>query len=81
MRDLECMLRAARRGILGKIAADLDRAVADRLTSGASGRAVGRTLAKGDGWSVSDVVCTSGPRDRSFEEHHVGLSVSIVKTD
>jgi AraC family transcriptional regulator len=39
---------------------------------------VARSLAAGDGWSVSDVVCTSGPRDRPFEERHSGTSISIV---
>ena len=28
------------------------------------------TLASGPGWSVRDVVCSSGPRDRRFEEQH-----------
>ena len=77
-RDLECMLRASRTGILGKIAGDLDRALAHRRVAGAPGQAVGRTLAKASGWEVSDVVCTSGPRDRAFEETHTGVSVAIV---
>jgi AraC family transcriptional regulator len=72
------MVRAARPGILGKIAGDLDRALADRRATGAAGQAIGRPLAKGDGWAVSDVVCTSGPRDRAFEEAHSGVSVAIV---
>jgi AraC-like DNA-binding protein len=63
---------------LGKIAGDLDRALAHRRVSGAPGEAVGRSLAKGDGWEVSDVVCTSGPRDRAFEEAHTGVSIAIV---
>jgi AraC-like DNA-binding protein len=37
-----------------------------------------RTLATGDGWSVSEVVCTFGPRDRPFEECHSGVSIAIV---
>jgi len=72
------MLRASRPGILGKIAGDLDRALARRRVTGTPGEAVPRTLAKGDGWEISDVVCTSGPRDRSFEEAHSGASVGIV---
>jgi AraC family transcriptional regulator len=72
------MLRASRSGILGKIAGDLDRDLARRRATGAPGEAVGRTLAKGDGWEVSDVLCTSGPRDRAFEEAHSGVSVAIV---
>jgi AraC family transcriptional regulator len=35
-------------------------------------------LAKGHGWAVSDVVCTSGPCDRPFEEQHSGVSIAIV---
>ena len=72
------MLRASRPGILGKIAGDLDRALAHRRVSGAPGEAVGRSLAKGEGWEVSDVLCTSGPRDRAFEEAHTGVSIAIV---
>jgi AraC family transcriptional regulator len=72
------MLRGARPGILGKIAGELDRALADRRITGAPGKAIGRTLARGEGWIVSDVVCTSGPRDRAFEEAHTGVSVAIV---
>lgn len=72
------MVRRDRPGILGKIAGDLDRALADRRASGAPGEAVGRRLANGQGWVVSDVLCTSGPRDRVFEEAHTGVSVAIV---
>jgi AraC family transcriptional regulator len=77
-RDLERMLRRARLGILGKIASDLDRALSDRRVSGAPGQATSRALARGDGWSVADIVCTSGPRDRAFEEQHAGVAVAIV---
>jgi AraC family transcriptional regulator len=37
-----------------------------------------RTLACGAGWSVSDIVCTSGPRDRPFEERHEAVSIAAV---
>jgi AraC-like DNA-binding protein len=63
---------------LGKIAGDLDRALADRQLTGAAGKAVGRTLASGNGWVVADIMCTSGPRDSSFEEAHSGVSIAIV---
>ena len=39
-----------------------------------------RTLASGEGWSVSHVVCTLGPRDRPFEEKHSNISVAIVES-
>ncbi|WP_321476063.1 AraC family transcriptional regulator [uncultured Paludibaculum sp.] len=37
-----------------------------------------QVLARGGGWSVSEVVCTLGPRDRPFEERHSSVSIAIV---
>ena len=37
-----------------------------------------RRLASGNGWMVSDVVCTAGPHDRPFEEQHARTSIAIV---
>ena len=37
-----------------------------------------RPIARGDGWSVSDVVCSSGPTDRPFEEQHDDVAIAIV---
>jgi AraC-like DNA-binding protein len=37
-----------------------------------------RVMASGPGWSVSDVICTSGPRDRPFEERHETVSIAAV---
>ncbi len=37
-----------------------------------------RLLAAGRGWTISDVVCTAGPRDRPFEEQHAAASIAIV---
>jgi AraC family transcriptional regulator len=37
-----------------------------------------RILAAGDGWTVSDVVCYSGPQDTPFEEEHSVTSIAIV---
>lgn len=37
-----------------------------------------QVVAKGDQWTVSEVVCTLGPRDRPFEEFHSCASVAIV---
>ena len=39
---------------------------------------MGRPLAAGDGWSVGDVTCTSGPQDRPFEERHTRYTIAIV---
>lgn len=37
-----------------------------------------QTLAKGDGWRVSEVVCELGPQDRTFEEQHHDVTIAIV---
>lgn len=37
-----------------------------------------QVLARGAGWHVCDVVCSSGPRDRAFEEQHTDVSIAIV---
>ncbi len=37
-----------------------------------------QVLARGEGWSVADVVCSAGPRDRPYEERYSDFSVSIV---
>jgi len=37
-----------------------------------------RAVAAGDGWSVSDVLCTCGPHDRPFEEQHSRYSIAII---
>jgi AraC family transcriptional regulator len=37
-----------------------------------------RTLARGAGWSVSDVVCGAGPNDRPFEEQHSDFCIAVV---
>lgn len=63
---------------MGKIAVDLDQALARRAASGAAGQASGRPIASGDGWSVEDVICTFGPSDRSFEERHADVSIGVV---
>jgi AraC-like DNA-binding protein len=39
---------------------------------------VSARLAAGDHWSVDDVICTSGPSDRPFEEQHIGISIAMV---
>jgi len=63
---------------LAKIAVELERALASRAANGAPGRATARRLGCGDGWTVSDVICTSGPQDRPFEERRTGVSIAIV---
>jgi AraC family transcriptional regulator len=63
---------------LAKIATELKNAVAHRELSGGSGSPTSRVLAQGDGWSVEDVICTSGPGDRAFEERHSRIAIAIV---
>ena len=66
---------------MAKIAVALEQALARRRAHGEAGRATPRIIAhgaKGDGWTVADVVCTSGPQDRAFEEHHAHYSIAMV---
>lgn len=37
-----------------------------------------KLLASGTGWVVSDVVCTSGPRDPHYVEQHSAYSIALV---
>ncbi|HUC16380.1 MAG TPA: AraC family transcriptional regulator [Acetobacteraceae bacterium] len=47
--------------------------------SGRPARApVGRLIAGGHGWQVSDVICGLGPQDRPFEERHVEVTIALV---
>jgi AraC-like DNA-binding protein len=64
--------------VLGKIAVELDRALARRAADGTPGRTAGRLLARGDGWSAQDVICTLGPSDRPFEEQHGETAIAVV---
>jgi AraC-like DNA-binding protein len=63
---------------LANIAVALSAALAQRKRTGSPGGPVSRVIARGDGWSVADVVCTSGPQDRPFEEQHSYYSIAIV---
>lgn len=63
---------------MAKIAAELIRAVAHRAQCGGSGSPTTRVLAQGPGWTVEDVICTSGPGDRAYEERHSRVSIAIV---
>jgi len=63
---------------LVKIAVELERALARRAEHGTPGRTTPRIIARGDGWTVADVVCTCGPQDHPFEERHTHYSIAIV---
>jgi AraC family transcriptional regulator len=63
---------------LAKIAVNSDASVAPLTRSENSRRPQGRKLAQGEGWSVSEVVCTLGPRDKRFEERHSSTAIAVV---
>lgn len=63
---------------MAEIAVALQQALAQRARDGSAGGTTPRVLARGEGWTVADVVCTSGPRDRTFEERHSQVSIAIV---
>jgi AraC family transcriptional regulator len=65
-------------GFLAKIAAAVEQALARRTVSGGGGRPTSRLLARGDGWTVEDVVCACGPHDHPFEEQHSKVSIAVV---
>ena len=42
------------------------------------GKIATNIIASGNGWRVGDVVCTSGPQDRPYEEQHETISIAVV---
>lgn len=63
---------------MAKIAAALQQALRARDLDGSAGHAIARPLAAGNGWSVRDMICTSGPHDRPFEEQHDDVAIAVV---
>ncbi|HSQ20271.1 MAG TPA: AraC family transcriptional regulator [Blastocatellia bacterium] len=63
---------------MAKIAVELERALARRAVNGTPGQTNVHLLAEDVGWKVEDVICTSGPRDRPFEEQHAGFTIAVV---
>lgn len=63
---------------MAKIAVALEQALMRRRLRGEAGRATPHVIAGGAGWSVADVLCTSGPQDRPFEEQHSRYSIAMV---
>ena len=61
---------------MAKVAVDSGR------VSNAGGREPGqldaRRVASGAGWIVEDIVCTSGPQDRPYDEQHRSVAIAIV---
>jgi AraC-like DNA-binding protein len=64
---------------LAEIAVELAQALADRQSAGMSGQTKPRSVARGDGWTAADVICTCGPQDRPYEERHVENAIAIVQ--
>ena len=63
---------------MAKIAVELERALEQCRLEGTPGRAAPRRIAQGDGWTISDVVCTSGPQDAPYEERHSDFAIALV---
>jgi hypothetical protein len=63
---------------LAKIAVELERELMRRKQLGGQGRTEPRIIARGQGWTVADVVCTSGPHDHAFEEQHTNYALAMV---
>ncbi len=61
---------------MAKIAVEFEQALARHGAT--AGRPLARLLAAGEGWTVEDLVCRSGPQDRPFEERHSLVSIAIV---
>jgi len=63
---------------LAKIAVELEQALGQRRVNGSAGQMSAHLLAQGGGWSITDMVCTSGPQDRPFEERNTHFAIAIV---
>ena len=63
---------------MAELAVELADAVDQRRAAGVPGQTRPRILARGDGWTAADVLCTCGPQDRPYEEQHVENAIAIV---
>jgi AraC family transcriptional regulator len=63
---------------LAKIAIEFDPTSQRSIGGHDSRRPARYLLARGDDWSVSDVICTAGPNDRAFEEQHSDVCIAVV---
>ncbi|HKF20321.1 MAG TPA: AraC family transcriptional regulator [Candidatus Angelobacter sp.] len=63
---------------MGKIALELEQALVHRAKEGSAAGLRTHLLAAGKGWTVEDVLCTSGPDDRTFEERHARHLIALV---
>lgn len=56
----------------------LGAALERKALTGETGAATSSILASGTGWRVVDVLCTSGPADRPFEERYWSVAISLI---
>lgn len=63
---------------MAKIAVELEQELTRSRTDGTAGQTRPRVLARGDGWTVADVMCTCGPQDRPYEERHNRVAIAIT---
>jgi AraC family transcriptional regulator len=63
---------------LGKIAVEFESTLRPLARDHVPELLVRRQLARGDGWSVSDVICSAGPQNRPVEEQHSNVCIAIV---
>lgn len=61
-----------------RIGLEVERGLERRRLLGEPGRSAVTVLARGDGWTVEDIVCTRGREDRPFEERHAGMAIALV---
>ena len=54
------------------------RALRLKAEQGLAGSASACLIAEGRGWKAQDIICSSGPEDRPFEERHAWASVAVV---
>lgn len=82
MRLAPCALlllyRFGEEGFLAKIAVESEPFPAWREDMRVPERPASYVLARGEGWSVSEVICSAGPRDLAFEEQYSQPCVAIV---
>lgn len=56
----------------------LSQALRDKARNGFKGAVTNKVVASGEGWRISDIVCTCGPQDRPFEETNSETSMALV---
>jgi AraC family transcriptional regulator len=63
---------------LVKIAVESEPVTGRRGKNQPAGHLASQVLARGEGWSASEMICSAGPHDRVFEEQHSRVCIAIV---